>query len=225
MRSPRLLQLCLLGVLALVLAFSSDPLGKQDSSGDESTTAKIELASADSSMVTLATLSMASIELDDENSASPDIAQWRTKESWAEILYAAKHPREANTVRKGRKWAEALTKKYYSLEPWMKGQQIIDQNDRANAFRHMLWQGYITVNLGESAANRWGNVHEFGTDTPQTPKGNDQKADVINNGKGRVIGRYARYKHGASLAALDYVLANSRAYIRNGWYARQSTGK
>ena len=96
-----------------------------------------------------------------------------------------------------------------------------------NAFRHALWQGYITNKHGYEIAMQIGNAHEDNPDADisqrhfATLSEADQIADLLNNRIGQEIGKQHQTKTPMNVMALS-VLA---AFHSNGLYTAQKTGK
>ena len=69
-----------------------------------------------------------------------------------------------------------------------------NEGDQGNAFRHALWQGIITNEMGANHAERIGNVHEDNINidlsqrTFSTMTDADKAVDLLNNEIGRDIG-------------------------------------
>ena len=70
-----------------------------------------------------------------------------------------------------------------------------NDGDKGNAFRHVLWQGIITNEMGASHAERIGNAHETHTNVDLSQReftsmdNADRVVDLLNNAIGREIGK------------------------------------
>lgn len=96
-----------------------------------------------------------------------------------------------------------------------------------NAFRHALWQGYITNKYGQEIAAQIGNVHE---DNPNanisqrhfnTLEEADQIVDLLNNRIGRDIGKQNRTRMPMNTMALKVL----NVFYTDGLYTAQKTAE
>ncbi|MFI6346403.1 DUF6973 domain-containing protein [Streptomyces sp. NPDC050560] len=101
----------------------------------------------------------------------------------AEVKLAALRPEEVGTVSSISLWAQDTAKEKYPHD-----------EDKQNAYRHVIWQARLTRELGPDAAEMWGDAHEAdaGADEQQ-----DHRADLVNNVYARNLGRRvaAEYPH------------------------------
>lgn len=91
-------------------------------------------------------------------------------------------------------------------------QSVTTDNER-DAFRHAAWNAAMTVRIGYSKAQLWGNAHEYGS--PSRNPGNiGEQMDFYNNSVGRNIGGEvssvpAPYRD-------EYIASNVKAGIKSG---------
>ncbi|MFD8479657.1 RHS repeat-associated core domain-containing protein [Kitasatospora sp. NPDC059673] len=114
-------------------------------------------------------------------------------------------------------WAYEMQQQEYPGEP--------DSNDKVNSFRHALWQARLTYELGERLAVEWADAHEaYGPPSDLREYSyRDHLTDLVNNERGRLIGREAIELRGgvSNEKALDYIMQQARDYIASGNYARR----
>jgi len=99
-----------------------------------------------------------------------------------------------------------------------------EEGDQGNAYRHALWQGIITNEMGAKHAERIGNAHETHTNidlnqrTFENMGDADRTVDILNNAIGREIGEQ---NQGAS--NMDMAKAVLTEFHENGlWTANRN---
>jgi hypothetical protein len=81
------------------------------------------------------------------------------------------YPRESLKVFQAKEKAESLTNKYFNRS---------DQNDESDAFRHFMWAGLLSKELGSDLAKKFLDAHEAGPNN-----GEEERAmDLANNREG-----------------------------------------
>ncbi|MFD7736354.1 RHS repeat domain-containing protein, partial [Kitasatospora phosalacinea] len=121
-------------------------------------------------------------------------------------------------------WSREMQKMYFGEE----------ETDETNAFRHVLWQADIMLRVGQDfgtdtakrAANVFAISHEsFGWGPDQNPRDYaDHLSDLVNNVKGRAIGREALDSvdwRGVG-PARERILSMGLEYIKSGQYAKKT---
>lgn len=97
----------------------------------------------------------------------------------------------------------------------------------SNAFRHIMWQSYITSRYGVDVATDVGNAHEDdpNADTTQrhfrTRSEADQVIDLLNNQIGRDLGR--RYPKGTPMNTIALRMLDE--FYQNGFYTGRRTNE
>lgn len=75
---------------------------------------------------------------------------------------------------------------------------------KGDAYRHCYWSARMTREIGESAAQGFGDRHES-----ETPEGADKSMDLRNNATGRSVGKRSRSNDAASKAC-EYMANNGQ---------------
>ncbi|MFB7475212.1 RHS repeat-associated core domain-containing protein [Kitasatospora sp. NPDC056184] len=95
-----------------------------------------------------------------------------------------------------------------------------NDGEKANAFRHVLWQANLTLKLGQTKAQAFGEAHEmYYADKEEA----DHRADLLNNEFGQELGkRVARESNGNISKAQDMIIAAAKEYVNSDHFARAS---
>ncbi len=90
----------------------------------------------------------------------------------AEKELVAKNPKQAFLVYKQKGLAEDSTDRNFPDQ---------NLNDESDAFRHFIWAGLLTKELGRQKAKEYLEAHETDPDQPKI----ERRMDTFNNGKGQ----------------------------------------
>ncbi|MDZ4660576.1 MAG: hypothetical protein SGJ18_03035 [Pseudomonadota bacterium] len=101
-----------------------------------------------------------------------------TNITFGEADFVLKHPLDAYSIYLAANKAKTLTWKHFP-----NSKDFL--NDRADAFRHFVWSGLITHEIGEIKAKNYLDAHE---DFPSNPV-SDKNMDLFNNQQGIEYGR------------------------------------
>ncbi|WP_159649098.1 DUF6973 domain-containing protein [Erysipelothrix aquatica] len=94
----------------------------------------------------------------------------------AEKDLVKRYPFQAVTVRKIAQDADRATVEYYANAPSHEF-----HNGNADAYRHCVWNMFMTIHLSRSEAEMWATAHEQNPNQPQIEK----EMDLMNNSVGR----------------------------------------
>lgn len=101
-----------------------------------------------------------------------------------------KHPKDAITVFIQKTIAESSTNRYFPEQ---------NLNDESDAFRHFIWAGLLTKELGKIKAKEFLDAHENDPDQPK----NQQLMDLFNNEKGQLTAEKLIFEKKWSLKNLE----------------------
>ncbi|MER6361617.1 RHS repeat-associated core domain-containing protein [Kitasatospora sp. NPDC001527] len=92
--------------------------------------------------------------------------------------------------------------------------------ERANAYRHVLWQASLTARLGREKADRWAAAHEAYYPAEEE---SDHRIDLLNNEFGQALGeRAAREANGNQALTVLLIKRGAREYLASGAFGRKS---
>ena len=94
---------------------------------------------------------------------------------------AVAYPKEAAYFEMGRRKADALVEEIFN--------QPGNDDDIANAFKHIYWSAYTASKMDEDYARLFTHAHEFGWWDQNANKPEAMKMDLHNNQLGREIGK------------------------------------
>ena len=97
---------------------------------------------------------------------------YSSKMNSKELSLVEKYPLEALSVFIQSQKAIISTRKYFIFNK---------ADDESDAFRHFVWAGLSTQNVGEDMARRFLNAHEFMTSKPSDKERDSSKMDLNNN--------------------------------------------
>ncbi|MFJ3789572.1 RHS repeat domain-containing protein [Kitasatospora sp. NPDC090091] len=92
--------------------------------------------------------------------------------------------------------------------------------EKANAYRHVIWQACLTARLGKEKAEKWAAAHEAYYPAKEEA---DHTVDLLNNEYGQALGeRAAREANGNKAMTVLLIKRGAREYLTSDSYGRMS---
>jgi len=145
--------------------------------------------------------------IDKLNKILPDEKKISKNLTTVEQILTVAYPKEAAYVNLGRYEADKVTYKIYN--------QPGNDDDVANAFKHIYWSAYATSKVGEDYARLFTHAHEFGWWEENKNKPEAMKMDLHNNQLGREIGKKTKTQD-LEETVLQSILEGNAAVLIDG---------